>query len=188
MKTNERTKYPKRIPIDVIKKSVSNASNVSLTDMELPNSWPLARQREKVNAREISMALSKDYSGESLASIGLHHGGRDHATVLHACKTINNLLDTKDIQITELYKKSNNLIDNWVKSNVFLALYKLSSKEKTLLVKHWIKCHVPLFVRERILKSMGKMCAVCGQLITINNKNGHKIKTLSNSLQRSYKK
>jgi chromosomal replication initiator protein len=30
----------------------------------------------------------------SLANIGMHCGGKDHATVLHACKTVNNLIDT----------------------------------------------------------------------------------------------
>ena len=40
------------------------------------------------------MFFSKKLTKSSLASIGAHCGGKDHATVLHACKTVNNLVDT----------------------------------------------------------------------------------------------
>lgn len=188
MGTNGKTKYSKRIPIDVIKKCVSDASFISIADMELPNSWPLARKRERVNAREVSMSLSKDYSGKSLAFIGIHHGNRDHATVLHAHKTVNNLLDTKDHEITELYQRSNKFIDEWVKKSIPAMPEELTPKKKTALVKHWIKCHVPLFVRWETLQSIGKICHVCGQPSIIINYYGNRIKAVSNSLQRSYKK
>lgn len=185
MGTNGKPVY---IPIQVIKERVSYATNISIEDIELPNKWPGARKREKVDARNISMALSKDYSGKSLAFIGSHHGGRDHATVLHAHATVGNLLDTKDAEMTELYKKSQNLIFEWIKRSTPAPLDKLSSKDKTRMVKHWIKCHVPLFVRWEILQSIGKKCSVCGQNINNINYYGNRIKTVSNSLQRSYKK
>lgn len=188
MEINGKTKYSKRIPIDVIKKCVSDASFVSIEEIEQPNSWPLARKREKVNAREMSMALSKDYSGKSLAIIGIHHGNRDHATVLHAHKTVNNLLDTKDIGMTELFHRSSKLIDEWIKKSIPAMPEKLSPKRKTALVKHWIECHIPLFVRWEIMQSIGKKCHVCGQPSIITNYYGNRIKTVSNSLQRSYKK
>jgi chromosomal replication initiator protein len=44
----------------------------------------------------------------SLATIGMHCGGKDHATVLHACRTVNNLMDTDKrfkAYIEELDKK-----------------------------------------------------------------------------------
>ena len=40
------------------------------------------------------MFFSKKLTKSSLASIGAHCGGKDHATVLHASKTVNNLVDT----------------------------------------------------------------------------------------------
>ena len=52
------------------------------------------RKREVVQARQISMYFSKKMTKSSLASIGAHCGGKDHATVLHACRTINNLVET----------------------------------------------------------------------------------------------
>jgi chromosomal replication initiator protein len=66
------------------------------------------RKREIVQARQVSMFFSKNLTKASLASIGSHIGGKDHATVLHACKTVNNLIDTDKHfrnQITEIEKK-----------------------------------------------------------------------------------
>lgn len=66
------------------------------------------RKREIVQARQISMYFSKNLTKSSLANIGYHIGGKDHATVLHACKTVNNMIDTdKNFrnQILEIEKK-----------------------------------------------------------------------------------
>jgi chromosomal replication initiator protein len=52
------------------------------------------RKREIVQARQITMYFSKTLTKFSLASIGAQIGNKDHATVLHACKTVNNLKDT----------------------------------------------------------------------------------------------
>ncbi len=52
------------------------------------------RKREVVQARQIAMYFAKQMTKSSLASIGAHTGGKDHATVLHACKTVNNLMET----------------------------------------------------------------------------------------------
>lgn len=53
------------------------------------------RKRELVQARQVSMFFAKALTKKSLAHIGYKIGGKDHATVLHACKTINNLMDTE---------------------------------------------------------------------------------------------
>jgi chromosomal replication initiator protein len=53
-----------------------------------------SRKRELVQARQISMYLSRNFTKSSLASIGSQTGGRDHATVLHAYNTVCDLLDT----------------------------------------------------------------------------------------------
>ena len=47
-----------------------------------------------VQARQIAMYLSKQYTKSSLAAIGEAIGKRDHATVLHACKIVSDLMET----------------------------------------------------------------------------------------------
>ncbi len=46
------------------------------------------RKKEIVLARQVAMYLSKELTKSSLKTIGLHFGGRDHSTVIHACTTI----------------------------------------------------------------------------------------------------
>lgn len=53
-----------------------------------------SRKREVVQARQIAMYLSKNLTKSSLSSIGNTIGQRDHATVLHACKIVNDLMDS----------------------------------------------------------------------------------------------
>jgi len=53
-----------------------------------------SRKREVVQARQIAMYLSKQMTKSSLSSIGFTIGQRDHATVLHACKIVNDLMDS----------------------------------------------------------------------------------------------
>ncbi len=52
------------------------------------------RKREIVQARQISMYLSKAHTKTSLKSIGAFFGGRDHSTVIYACQTVEDLIDT----------------------------------------------------------------------------------------------
>jgi len=52
-----------------------------------------SRKRELVQARQIAMYLSKQMTNNSLASIGNLIGQRDHATVLHACKIVSDLME-----------------------------------------------------------------------------------------------
>ena len=52
------------------------------------------RKREIVQARQIAMFLSRNLTKTSLSSIGAQLGGKDHATVLHACSTVSDLMDT----------------------------------------------------------------------------------------------
>lgn len=66
------------------------------------------RKREVVQARQISMYFSKKMTKSSLANIGAHCGGKDHATVLHACRTVVNLSETDKqfrLYLEELEKK-----------------------------------------------------------------------------------
>ncbi|MBI5646181.1 MAG: chromosomal replication initiator protein DnaA [Ignavibacteriae bacterium] len=50
------------------------------------------RKQEIVLPRQVAMYLSKTYTRASLKTIGLHFGGRDHTTIIHACRSIESLL------------------------------------------------------------------------------------------------
>ncbi|MCH8902562.1 MAG: chromosomal replication initiator protein DnaA, partial [Bacteroidetes bacterium] len=52
------------------------------------------RKREVVQARQLSMYLTKNLTKNSLKVIGQYFGGRDHSTVIHSCQAIQNLMDT----------------------------------------------------------------------------------------------
>ena len=60
------------------------------------------RKQEVALARQTSMFLSKELTHNSLKSIGLFFGGRDHSTVIHACKTIKLKMDEDDIFNAEI--------------------------------------------------------------------------------------
>ena len=93
----------REVSIDYIQKVVCDYFDLNI---ELLKSK--TRKREVVQARQIAMFFSKKLTKSSLANIGAHCGGKDHATVLHACKTVNNLMETDKTfrgYIDELDKK-----------------------------------------------------------------------------------
>ena len=69
------------------------------------------RKREIVQARQMAMAFSKDKTKFSLALIGSLLGGKDHATVLYAKNTVNNLVDS-DRQFREDFNEIQKRISN----------------------------------------------------------------------------
>lgn len=77
------------ISIDFIKKTVCDYFNIAPDQLKSKT-----RKREIVQSRQVAMYFAKIYTKNSLASIGSQIGGKDHATVLHACKTVNNLMET----------------------------------------------------------------------------------------------
>ena len=79
----------KEISVDYIQKVVCDYFSLSPDLLQSKT-----RKREIVQARQIAMYFSKTMTKSSLASIGVLIGGKDHATVLHACKTVNNVIDT----------------------------------------------------------------------------------------------
>ncbi len=79
----------KELTVDSIYKIVCEYFNVTPD-----NAQSKTRKREIVQARQIAMYFSKTLTKSSLASIGAQIGGKNHATVLHACKTVNNLMET----------------------------------------------------------------------------------------------
>jgi len=87
---NKLVKNSKReLSIEYISKVVCDYFNMSVDSLQAKT-----RKREIVQARQIAMYFSKSLTKYSLASIGAQIGSKDHATILHACKTVNNLIDT----------------------------------------------------------------------------------------------
>lgn len=65
------------------------------------------RKQEVVRARQISMYLSKQMTKSSLKNIGLHFGGRDHSTVIHAASAVE-----KDISLNKITREAIETLKN----------------------------------------------------------------------------
>lgn len=79
----------REITINFIKQVVCDYFNLSQEKFSSKS-----RKREIVQARQIAMFYSKKFTKDSLSSIGSKIGNKDHATVLHAHKTVCNLMET----------------------------------------------------------------------------------------------
>lgn len=101
---NKLVKNSKReLSIEYISKVVCDYFNMPVDSLQTKT-----RKREVVQARQIAMYFSKSLTKYSLTSIGAQIGAKDHATVLHACKTVNNLKDTDKnfrVYVEEIEKK-----------------------------------------------------------------------------------
>src|SRR6056300_1208371 len=87
MKFVKNTK--REVSIDYIQKVVSDYFQMDVETLQSKT-----RRRHIVQARQLAMYFAKKFTKASLASIGNQIGKRDHATVLHACKTVDNLTFT----------------------------------------------------------------------------------------------
>ncbi|PWH10704.1 chromosomal replication initiator protein DnaA [Bacteroidetes bacterium SCGC AAA795-G10] len=87
MKFVKNTK--REVSIDYIQKVVSEYFQMDIETLQSKT-----RRRHIVQARQLAMYFAKKFTKASLASIGSQIGKRDHATVLHACKTVDNLTFT----------------------------------------------------------------------------------------------
>lgn len=79
----------REISIEYIQKLVCEYFNIAVDDVKSKT-----RKREIVQARQIAMYFAKDLTKASLKNIGSHFGNRDHSTVIHACQTVNDLVET----------------------------------------------------------------------------------------------
>ncbi|MDN3665447.1 chromosomal replication initiator protein DnaA [Algibacter miyuki] len=79
----------REVSIDYIQKVVSDYFQMDIDTLQSKT-----RKRHIVQARQLAMFFAKKLTKASLASIGSQIGKRDHATVLHACKTVDNLSST----------------------------------------------------------------------------------------------
>lgn len=89
----------KLVTIDNIQKTVADFFKIRVSDL-----LSKRRSRSVTRPRQLAMALSKELTNHSLPEIGDAFGGRDHTTVLHACKLITTLKES-DSDIKEAYSK-----------------------------------------------------------------------------------
>ncbi|QCI09912.1 chromosomal replication initiator protein DnaA [Pseudomonas putida] len=88
----------KLVSVDNIQRTVAEYYKIKIADL-----LSKRRSRSVARPRQVAMALSKELTNHSLPEIGDMFGGRDHTTVLHACRKINELKES-DADIREDYK------------------------------------------------------------------------------------
>ena len=88
----------KLVSIDNIQRTVAEYYKIKISDI-----LSKRRSRSVARPRQVAMALAKEITNHSLPEIGDAFGGRDHTTVLHACRKIAELSET-DADIREDYK------------------------------------------------------------------------------------
>jgi chromosomal replication initiator protein len=89
------------VTINNIQKTVAEYFKIRISDLHAKD-----RSRQVTRPRQIAMAIAKELTDHSLPQIGEAFGGRDHTTVLHACRKISELVK-KDPRVHEDY---NNLL------------------------------------------------------------------------------
>lgn len=88
----------KQVSIENIQRTVAEYYKIKISDI-----LSKRRSRSVARPRQIAMALSKELTNHSLPEIGDAYGGRDHTTVLHACRKVKQLCES-DADIAEDHK------------------------------------------------------------------------------------
>ncbi len=88
----------RQISIDNIQRTVAEYYKIKVPDLHSPR-----RTRSVARPRQVAMALSKELTSHSLPEIGESFGGRDHTTVLHACRKVAELRESNP-EIEEDYQ------------------------------------------------------------------------------------
>ena len=86
------TLHDKLVTIENIQKTVADYYKIRVADLRSNT-----RLRAISRPRQIAMALAKDLTEHSLPEIGEAFGGRDHTTVLHACRKIQELQQSDEV-------------------------------------------------------------------------------------------
>lgn len=89
--------YDRQVTLDNIQKTVAEYYKMRLADL-----MGKKRTRSVARPRQVAMALAKELTNHSLPEIGQGFGGRDHTTVLHACRKVKELRET-DTRVDEDY-------------------------------------------------------------------------------------
>ncbi len=96
----------KQVGIENIQRLVAEYYKIKVVDI-----LSKSRTRTVARPRQIAMALSKELTSHSLPEIGAAYGGRDHTTVLHACRKVVELCQA-DAEIAKDYKSLLHLLTN----------------------------------------------------------------------------
>ncbi|MCZ6828322.1 MAG: chromosomal replication initiator protein DnaA [Gammaproteobacteria bacterium] len=88
----------KQVSLDNIQRTVAEYYKIKVSDL-----MSKRRSRSVARPRQVAMSLAKELTNHSLPEIGDSFGGRDHTTVLHACRKIKELRETES-DIREDYK------------------------------------------------------------------------------------
>jgi chromosomal replication initiator protein len=92
-----------RVPtIDLLQNLVSNFYNIPREDLTGAN-----RSRSLVHGRQVAMYLCREFTSETLISIGGKFGGRDHSTVLHSCRKIESMIKQRKDVLREVRELTN---------------------------------------------------------------------------------
>jgi len=91
----------RRVSIEDIQKHVATHYNIKVSDMHSAR-----RSRAVARPRQVAMYLSKKLTSKSLPEIGRKFGGKDHTTVMHAVKRVEELMGAdsemlKDVELIE---------------------------------------------------------------------------------------
>ena len=94
----------RQITIENIQKTVAEYFNIRVSDLHSKR-----RSRSITRPRQLAMSISKELTKNSLPEIGDLFGGRDHTTVIHACKKIEQL-KSDDLKLSEDYNNIKRLL------------------------------------------------------------------------------
>lgn len=95
------------VSIDFIKKATAEYYNLKIDDLSAKT-----RTKDIASARQVAMYLARENTGASLPKIGEEFGGRDHTTVMHACKKIKSIIK-KDPNTKEAVKNITEKMRNY---------------------------------------------------------------------------
>ncbi len=84
--------HDRQVSLDNIQRVVADYYKMKLSDL-----LSKRRNRSIARPRQIAMSLAKELTSHSLPEIGEAFGGRDHTTVLHACRKVKELLNTDTV-------------------------------------------------------------------------------------------
>ena len=90
----------------MIMQTVSDYYSVTLSELVGPT-----RKREVTVPRQVAIYLTREMTGMSLPQIGEVFGGRDHTTIMHSCKVMENAIN-KDSSMKNLVNSVKNRVQN----------------------------------------------------------------------------
>lgn len=91
------------ISTDQVAKTIARRYKIKLTELKSGT-----RRQEVVRARSLAMFITRQLTGSSYDKIGKYFGGRDHTTVLHACRKTESLIESDD----EMRITANEVVDH----------------------------------------------------------------------------